>query len=210
MKTEDLIAGLTRDAKLAGPSLRARLTIAIALSALVAMAMVMLAMGPRPDLASASGTMLFNLKLLLTATLGVAAVALLRASARPEAHLPKLVLVIPLALLIFGVGHEVATQAPANLGTRLVGRSSAFCLVAIPVMALAPLIAILTAMRASAPRNAVQAGAAAGFAASAIAAFFYAMHCADDSPLFVMTWYSIGILVTTATGAALGRRMLAW
>ena len=38
------------------------------------------------------------------------------------------------------------------------------------------------------------AGAIAGIAASGIAAAFYALDCADDSPLFVCTWYPLATL----------------
>ena len=34
-------------------------------------------------------------------------------------------------------------------------------------------------------------GALAGIAAGGIAAFLYAFHCTDDSPLFVTLWYTI-------------------
>jgi hypothetical protein len=54
------------------------------------------------------------------------------------------------------------------------------------------------------------AGAAAGFAAGAIAAAIYAWHCPDDSPLFLATWYTIGIAIVTGAGALLGRRWLRW
>jgi hypothetical protein len=41
-----------------------------------------------------------------------------------------------------------------------------------------------------------------------LAATVYAAHCTDDSPLFVATWYSIGIAGITAVGAAAGSRVL--
>jgi hypothetical protein len=210
MKTEDLIAGLSRDARVAGPSVHGRLAIAAVAAAALALAFMLVSVGPRSDLAAAAGTMLFGQKLLLMATLSVAALALLRAAARPEAELPKVVLVIPALIFVVGMGHELATQSPVAYGARLVGRNSVVCLIAIPLMAAAPLAVFLTAMAKGAPRDAMQAGALAGFAAGTIAAFFYGIHCTDDSPLFVVAWYSIGIALMTAVGAALGRRVLAW
>ncbi|MBD3765305.1 MAG: DUF1109 family protein, partial [Rhodobacterales bacterium] len=38
----------------------------------------------------------------------------------------------------------------------------------------------------------------------------YALHCTEDSPLFFVLWYGLGILVPTLAGAWLGRRLLAW
>jgi hypothetical protein len=210
MKTEDLIAGLARDAKAAGPSLHGRLTIAAAVATAVALGLMLLGMGTRPDLGAAMGTVLFGQKLLLMATLSIAAFALLRAAARPEADLPKSVLVLPALIFLFGMGHEVSTQPAAAMGARLVGNNSSLCLIAIPLMAALPLAAFFAALTKSAPRNAMQAGALAGFAAGTIAAFFYALHCGDDSPFFVATWYTLGIALMSAVGAGLGRRLLAW
>jgi hypothetical protein len=54
------------------------------------------------------------------------------------------------------------------------------------------------------------AGAVAGLAASGIAATFYASNCTDDSPLFVITWYPIAILIVAAVGYLIGRKLLRW
>jgi hypothetical protein len=210
MKTEDLITALSRDARRAGPSVHGRLALALGIGAVVAFALLVASIGIRPDIASASRTMLFDLKMLLVATLAIAAVALVRAAARPEADLPKAVLAVPLLLVLFGIGHEVATQLPSALPGRLVGKNWGVCLVAIPLLGALPLAAILTAMSASAPRNATLAGALSGLAAGAIAATAYGLHCTDDSPLFVATWYSIAIAMLAAAGAAVGRRVLVW
>ncbi|WP_164209488.1 NrsF family protein, partial [Stenotrophomonas maltophilia] len=79
------------------------------------------------------------------ATLAISAIALLRAVQRPEGVLSPLLLIVPAALIVFGLGHELATQAPAAYGPRLIGRNWALCLVAIPFLGAAPLAAILTA-----------------------------------------------------------------
>ena len=44
----------------------------------------------------------------------------------------------------------------------------------------------------------------------AVAAALYAIHCNDDSPLFVATWYTLAIGLTTIVGSLLGRRFLRW
>ncbi|MBN8939294.1 MAG: DUF1109 family protein [Rhizobiales bacterium] len=210
MKTDDLIAALSRDAALTGAPAARRLTLALAFSAAIAFALLMLVVKPRPDLASAATTMLFDLKMVYVATLAISAIALLRAVQRPEGVLSPLLLIVPAALILFGLGHELATQAPAAFGPRLIGRNWALCLVAIPFLGAAPLAAILTAMTAAAPADPARAGAIAGFAAGAIAAVFYGMHCVDDSPLFVATWYTLAIGAMAVAGAAIGRRVLAW
>jgi hypothetical protein len=46
---------------------------------------------------------------------------------------------------------------------------------------------------------------AAGFATSV-----YSLVCTEDSPLFYVTWYGLGILLVAGLGAALGARLLRW
>jgi hypothetical protein len=70
-------------------------------------------------------------------------------------------LLIPL-LLAAAVGLELLTVPVTEWGERLVGTNAYICLVAIPVLAIAPLIAGLVAMRAGAPSSAMEAGAAMG------------------------------------------------
>ena len=44
--------------------------------------------------------------------------------------------------------------------------------------------------------------------ASGLAAALYAAHCTDDSPLFVVVWYSAAIALVTMIGALIGPRVL--
>ena len=64
--------------------------------------------------------------------------------------------------------------------------------------------------RQGAPQNPVRAGAIAGLLAGGIGATLYAVHCFDDSPLFVATWYTLAITFVTGLGALLGARLLRW
>lgn len=210
MKTDDLIEALSRDATVAGPSFRQRMALAVAIAAGSACLILLFGIAPRRDLAAAFQTLLFDLKMALVATLAVAMLALLKASFRPEGRLPLAVLAIPAVLLVFGLGHELATQLPSSYGARLVGRNWLFCLTWIPIMSLAPLAAFLALLRSGAPADATRAGAIAGLAAGSVAAVFYGLHCTDDSPLFVATWYTIAIAMVTTAGALAGRRLLAW
>lgn len=210
MKTDDLIEALSRDAAHPGPSLDRRMGLALLLAAGSAAAILLFGLSPRADLAAAAPTLLFSLKIALTATLVVAMLAMLKASFRPEAGLPLAVLAIPAGILLFAIGHELATQLPANYGSRLVGQNARLCLVWIPLMSLMPLAAFLAVLKAGAPAHPARAGAIAGLAAGSVAALFYAFHCGDDSPLFVATWYTLALVLVAAAGALLGRRLLAW
>jgi hypothetical protein len=75
-------------------------------------------------------------------------------------------------------------------------------------MALPLLVAALVGLRQGASTRPALSGAAAGLLCGGLAATVYAAHCTDDSPLFVATWYSIGIAGLTVVGAAAGSRLL--
>lgn len=210
MKTDDLIEVLARDATAGGPTFARRMSLAVLAATGSAAVILLFWIAPRPDLAAATQSLLFSLKIALVLTLTVAMLALLKASYRPEAGLPLAVLAIPAAILVFAIGHELATQLPGSYGARLIGRNARFCLTWIPIMSLVPLAAFLALLRSGAPADATRAGAVAGLAAGSVAALFYAFHCADDSPLFVVTWYTLAIGLVTAAGALAGRRLLAW
>jgi hypothetical protein len=54
------------------------------------------------------------------------------------------------------------------------------------------------------------AGAAAGLLAGGLGAVLYAIHCPDDSPLFVALWYVPAVALVVLAGAAAGSRVLRW
>ena len=100
---------------------------------------------------------------------------------------------------------------PADLwGTRMIGSNSMHCLMMVPLLSIAPLAALLLAMRAGAPQNPGIAGALAGAAAAGVAATLYAANCPDDSPLFVASWYPLATIIVAAIGAVAGARLLRW
>ncbi|MFD2143896.1 NrsF family protein [Ancylobacter oerskovii] len=65
-------------------------------------------------------------------------------------------------------------------------------------------------MKRGAPEHPAWAGAAGGALAGGLGAALYALHCTDDSPLFVLTWYGLAIGFMTVAGALIGRRTLSW
>ena len=68
----------------------------------------------------------------------------------------------------------------------------------------------MVAIRRLAPIHLERTGAAAGFAAGALAATLYGLHCPEQAAAFVATWYTLGIAGATAIGALTGRRLLRW
>jgi hypothetical protein len=211
VKTEDLISALAADGKATG-NLGRSLLIALVAGAIVAGVAFFATLGFRPDIDSAVRTIRFLFKFVVTLSLAAAAIGVVWRIGRPGVPLgvPAWALAIPVVLLATAVAIELIVMPGASWGTRLVGRNSLHCLLAIPAFSIPTLAGVLYVMRDSAPSNPTLAGAVAGLAAAGIAATYYASNCADDSPLFVATWYTLAIMTVTIAGALLGRRLLRW
>lgn len=212
MKTDELILALGADARPRGPSLTARLLLALAIGACVSLTIFMATVGPRPDFMPATHTMRFDLKFLDTLALLTPSFLLCLRMSRPEVTAGTMLawLLAPVALLAIAVAVELAT-VPSDLWMRkLIGRNWYHCLSLVPLYALPPLAALILALRAGAPRYPGLTGALAGLAAAGVSATIYATNCNDDSPLFVATWYPLATAVVAGLGTLAGRRWLTW
>lgn len=212
MKTDDLIAALAADRGPAAPAFSRVLAGAISIAIIVAAVAFMTLLGPRADLAAAAATPRFLFKVLVTLVVVVAALPLLWRLGRPDALVNGrrwLLAVAPL-LLVLGVLVELLTLPAAEWGRTAIGTNAVLCLTAIPLLAILPLAALMLALRRGATTRPSFTGAVAGLLSSGIAAAFYAFHCFDDSPLFVVVWYSIGMGFVTLVAAVLGQRLLRW
>jgi hypothetical protein len=211
MKTEQLVASLVADRAGSARPLGRSVSRAVLAGALVSLVIFALEFGPRVDLAAALATWRFDAKLVLVlAALMAASVACL-AMARPVTTARWRWAVLPVPLIAAAaLGTELAVLPAGIWEARLVGSNALVCLTAIPLFALAPLMALLLAMRRTAPASPALAGAACGALAAAAAALIYAFHCFDDSPLFVLTWYSLAAIPVVLLGAAVGHRLLRW
>ena len=212
MRTDDLIEALVQDRAAGGIGPRFALFCAVIGGALVAAFLFMTVLGYRPDIALAAETYRFLFKFVFTLTLAASAVWLVFTVVRPEGAPGWRLLVLGAApaLLILAVLAELLVMPPATWLPRLIGTNWWFCLTVIPSLSIVPLLAFFAALRRAAPANPGLAGALAGLSAGGIAATLYASHCTDDSPLFVMTWYSLAIGLVTAIGYFAGKRWLAW
>lgn len=212
MKTDDLINAMVQDGAAHRPSTAARMAAALAIGGAVATVLFALTLGVRPDIGSALQTWRFDFKLAVALTCFALALWACAQLARPDADLGKVLTGLAGAplLLAIGVGVELATSAPDAWYARAIGSNSRICLIAVPLLSIAPLAALLAALRSGAPRSPSAAGAVAGLLAGALAATLYATHCVDDSPLFVALWYTPGVVVAAVLGALVGRRLLRW
>lgn len=211
MKTDDFINLLTNDSRVKVRFGRV-FAIALAIGVVLSAAFLLSTIGIRKNMAEMIETPRVVFKLGLTLLLAITATRLAFRVGKPglSLHAAALTLILPLAILIAGLAIELMVVPEDGWVTSMKGHFSVFCLIFVPALSIAPLAAMLYSIRQGAPENPGQAGAIAGLAAGGIAAAIYAWHCPDDSPLFLATWYSIGILTATAAGFLVGRRILRW
>lgn len=211
MKTDDLIERLARDA-VVKRRLLPLMNIALVTGALLTSCLLLTAFGLRADLASQVETLRVSAKITISLLFALGSVLLVRRIGQPGVAIRPIAvfLLVPAGLLVVATGTELMVLPRGVWLANLLGRNSLFCLVAVPLLALPPLAAFLLALRNGAPASPTMAGAFAGLAAAGIAVSAYALHCTDDSPLFVAAWYGLAVLLVTLTGAALGRLLLRW
>lgn len=210
MDTDQLIRTLAADGTHRTPPVWLVLTLMLLAAAPISIFLFFWKLGLRPDVMIAVHNPLFDLKFAITLSLATSAIAISLNLSRPEASLQSTawLLAIPLGLLVAGIVYELMLPQRLPMMARLIGSNSRICLTTIPLMSLPLLAAALIGLRHGAPSRPALAGAVAGLLSSGLAATLYASNCTDDSPLFVMTWYSISTLIVALIGALAGSRLL--
>jgi hypothetical protein len=212
MRTADLIELLARDAR-ATPAgaVNRKLLAALLAGGLVTFAMVALWLRCQPLLAAAHQPW-FWMKAGYTGLLTLTGAITVRRLSVPGARLgaaPLAAALIIVAMLALGAGQIFATVPQARL-TLWLGHTWKVCSPLILLLALPIYACLVAAVRALAPTRLALTGAAAGFAAGALAATLYGLHCPEQAAAFAATWYTLGIGAATALGAITGRRLLSW
>jgi hypothetical protein len=211
MKTSALVNLLARDPVVLPPPGRL-LVRALVPAGLVSIAMFAMWAGVRPDLGWSGISLRFEFKLLLNFALWIFSIVMVLQLSRPGARSTRgwwLLAAVPV-LLTAGVVTELAVLPQQDWWNAARGHNATWCLRIIPALALAPLAAALWMLRRAAPERPAVAGAVAGLMAAGLAGSLYALHCTDDSPLFVALWYGLAASLVTALGAVLGARLLRW
>jgi hypothetical protein len=210
METEQLIRTLAADNAHRARPVGFVLALALVAAVPVSVSMFLAGLGVRSDVMTAMHNPFFNLKFVETLALAVSAIVVSLHLSRPEASMKGWgwLLLLPLAILAAGIASEMMMPQEVPMMTRLIGSNSRVCLTAIPLMSLPLLAGALIGLRHGAPSRPAVAGAIAGLLSAGLAATLYASHCTDDSPLFVVTWYTIATALVTAAGALVGSKVL--
>lgn len=210
--TDELIARLSSDLRPVRPMAIYRLLLGSVLAGTVVSAAVMLVWpGLRPDLAVASGSMMFWSKFIYTLAFaklgGVASMILARPTGRTRwpwyGALGMLALFIVLAFIQL-------LRAPDDMMPLVFGNSPMRCLGFVIVFSIPVLIGGLFAMRRLAPASPTLGGLAAGLMAGGTGAWIYSFACAEAGMMFLALWYTLAIGIVAGAGALLGRVLLRW
>lgn len=213
MNTDDLINSLSSNvAPVRRGAVGRRILLGLGGGVLVSIVLVVAGMGVRPDLHTAMHGFSFWMKWGYTISLSIAALAMTIQLARPDTlRLRGLWLIVIPALLLAGVGATELIRTPTGDWLKMwLSYSWMQCPWRVVALAMPIFIGLLWSFRRLAPTRLRAAGAAAGLSAGAFAATVYCLHCPEVSAIFVLTWYSLGILLATAIGALLGPRLLRW
>ena len=210
MDTDQLIRTLTADNSNRARSVGFTLMLALLAAAPVSLLMFFTELGVRPDVMVAMRNPFFDLKFAVTLALAISAIAVSLHLSRPEVSLRGFgwLLLAPVGILAAAIGGEMMTPQRLPMMTRMVGKNSWVCMMAIPALSLPLLAGALIGLRHGAPSRPAVAGAIAGLLSAGLAATLYASHCTDDSPLFVAAWYTIATALVTAIGALAGAKLL--
>lgn len=210
MSTERLIESLERRAQPVTLGQAPRLVAAAALAGLVgAVTLLSFTLGLGPALHPLP---LFGLKIGFSlSSVGLAALQLTRL-AYPEGatRAPLGLLLGPFVLLAAAGAFGLLTRPPADWPLILLHASWLECLLAIPLIALAPFLGATLVLRRYAPTHLRRTGAVAGLFAGAASAAAYALHCQATSAAFVALWYGLSVLLCGLLGALAGPRLLRW
>lgn len=213
MNTDDLIQTLSRDVpRVSHRVLARRLAIGMVGGGIITMILVTAILGIRPDLRVAMHGFSFWMKWTYTLSLGVGAIFAVSRLARPTPVSLRWLwlLAVPVLLLAgIGIGELVDTPSRDWLAMWL-GGSWKVCPWLVLTLAMPIFAGLLWSFRRMAPTRLRAAGAAAGLAAGAWAATIYCLHCPEVSAIFVLTWYSLGIVLAAAVGALIGPKLMRW
>jgi hypothetical protein len=213
MKTDDLIKAMVADTASVSPPISRTLWLALLAGTALAAAEFFGLLNVRSDFAYAiTHEPRFIFKFVFTLGLAIPALLLVLRLARPDGQAGgiKALLVLPLILLAIAVGLEMQAVPAEHWQVSAFGSMPGACMKYIPMLSIAPFVAVFLALRHGAPSNPTAAGAAAGLLSAGIGAALYATFCVDDSPMFLAIWYVAGISVVVAIGAILGNRLLRW
>jgi hypothetical protein len=213
VRTEELVSLLAARAEAVDSKAPIRrYVLAVGAAAAMSVTLTDLWLGVRATLLSDFAVPMFWAKEVFCAFLGVAGLVAVIRLARPGTPLGRVpaALAAPVAVMWL-LAAAALYAADAGSRTALVfGLTSKVCPFAIAMISVPLFCAIFWSMRKMAPTRLRLAGAAGGFAAGALGALAYSLHCPELAAPFIGTWYVAGMLIPTTIGTLVGPYLLRW
>jgi hypothetical protein len=213
VKTEDLTAMLAANLEPIDPTrTRRRYVVGITTGLLGAFSLVAGVLHLNPALPREATQSAFWVREVFCASLSVLAVLMTGRLARPGSRLgvvPAAIVGVVFTLWILAAAALLSVPPESRLPL-LLGSTFAVCPFLIALAAAPLFLAFVWVLKDLAPTRLRWAGAGAGFAAGAMGALTYSLHCPELAAPFIGVWYLLGMLIPTAIGASLGRRLLRW
>lgn len=212
MNTDQLIDMLARDLRAVDPRLeRRRLLLALGVGAAFSLGLTLALFGLQPGLEGGIPDAAFLVKAAYGATLASLLFVMASTLVQPGAAMPSWQrLSVPIGGLAVLAAVELASSPASQWENLLFGASWSRCPLRIAALSLPFLAALVIVARRQAPTRLRRTGAVVGAAAGSAAAIIYALACTETSAVFVLVWYTLGIALATAIGAAIGPRLLRW
>lgn len=211
--TDELIRRLATEATpLPRNSSLHRLAVGVAVGITASSVVILAWLGSPLQAVQSTGGAAFAMKLLFAVALTAISFWLLLMAGRPGRDLTRrwLWLLVPPALIAVSTAMELALTPPDDREQLWLGSTWRTCLVAITLLSIPVFAGVVWAFRHMAPTHLRAAGLLAGLTAGSAAATLYALYCPETTAVFLLSWYSLGILAAGAIGALLGPRLLRW
>ncbi|MDE2577542.1 MAG: DUF1109 domain-containing protein [Hyphomicrobiales bacterium] len=211
MKTDDFIKALAGDEAVERGVIERSTLLGLAGAAVVAGLTFYATLGLRAGLTTHAVAVSTAIKICVTAPLAFFGVVAALRLARPGAPhgLALFLLFTPLAVLLLLLGIDFGLHGLADWRARLFGRTSSVCSALIVALSVLPFAALIHGLKNGASENPRLSGFVAGLAAAGVGATIYALHCPEDSALFMAAWYGAAALAMGVAGALAGR-LLRW
>jgi hypothetical protein len=210
MATPDLIQHLVSDlSPRSGAPLATRLAVVTAAASLFCLALILMLFSKSPYFLQGP-TLAIGVAAAGGVTPAVAAFwGMLRLS-YPESRPELAWLIVPVAILLFGLVVEIAQMPRGIWQQRLIGDNPLGCFFSVLLLSLPILFAAVLVLRQGAPSRPQLSGAMAGLLAGGVTAALYTIHCPEDSLLYIIAWHVPAVVLLAGLGALLGNRYLRW
>ncbi|QCP52151.1 DUF1109 domain-containing protein [Trinickia violacea] len=213
MKTRDLVARLASDGSPVERNAVSRLLDRALLQGLAGSTVLLVALyGVRSDMPQLILTAMFWVRLAFPLTIIVAAMKLAERLGRPGARLRLawVAVALPIATMLLAAGSILLATPPGYRLELVLGTTWRTTTASVVLLSLPSLAAMLRAMKQLAPTRLALAGAGAGLLAGAQGLLVYSLYCSEMAAPFWGVWYVLGIVITTAVGAAIAPHCLRW